>query len=196
MSRRWNLPGDNQNLFGDQPRPSADPESSGVGPSAQSSDAHSLYKYIDRPRVYASNVGPPGAPDLQEAGARCIKPWHLRTEMATWTESLDGNSMIINIPFSQTVRISSILINQGSGDEAPQRLRLYVNRPHGLDFDEVDDDAEATGAPSSGLAQADFLLRQQDTAVASAEDRIQEYPVARFAARFAHTQSIHVVLVS
>lgn len=82
----------------------------------------------------------------------------------------------------------------------PQRVRLYVNRPNGLDFESLADEppstSPATGTPNSGLPQADFLLREQDATVANAEDRIQEYPLARFAARFTSVQSIHVVLVS
>lgn len=87
---------------------------------------------------------------------------------------------------------------------------MYINRPHGLDLDEISDDVAppplaqsarnphmpTTGAPTSGLPQADFLLRDQETTVGSPEERIQEYPLARFAARFANVQSVHVVLVS
>lgn len=183
----------NVNLFNGRPVQS---RSSASVPSAQSDEAHSLYKYIDLRRVYAINVGPPGSTDWQAESSKCIKPWHLRTDVAAWTESLEGNSIIINVPFSQTVRITSLLINQGSGDDAPRRVRLFVNRPNGLDFDDVNDDAVATGPPNSGLPQGDFLLRDQDATVASAEDRVQEYPLARFSAKFAYTHSVHVVLVS
>ncbi|CAO1618582.1 unnamed protein product [Parajaminaea phylloscopi] len=188
-------PDGNVNLFGQPSRRSFLPPQS-AGPSAQSDDAHSLYKYIDLRRVFAVNVGPPGAADWQSEASKCIKPWHTRADMATWTESLDGNSIIINVPFSQTVRISSLLINQGAGENAPRRVRLYVNRPNGLDFEDIndDDDGLSTGPPATGLAQADFLLREQEARQVAAEDRIQEYPLARFAARFAHTQSVHVVL--
>lgn len=183
---------------------------SAAGPSSESDEAHSLYKYIDISRVYGSNIGPARVADRQEAARRCIKPWHQRSDVAESTESLEGSTVILNIPFTQIVRISTLLINQGSGDEAPRRVRMYINRPHGLDLDEISDDVAppplaqsarnphmpTTGAPTSGLPQADFLLRDQETTVGSPEERIQEYPLARFAARFANVQSVHVVLVS
>lgn len=132
--------------------------------------------------------------------------------------------MVINIPFSVPVRISSILINQGVGEFAPrvsasstcenpstiaqhlflplhaQRLRAYINRPNGIDIDEVRDaqgvDATqpSTGSPSSGLPQADFLLREQDTNPTSSDERIQDYALGRFAPRFASVNSISIVL--
>lgn len=106
---------------------------------------------------------------------------------------------ILNIPFTQPVRIKSILINPGRGDFAPRRIRAYVNRIHGVDFEEVEASSAPTapdqpaaqraalGAVGSGKPQADFALLD-------GEPGVSEYPVS--AARFASVNSISVVLVS
>ncbi|PWN30848.1 hypothetical protein BDZ90DRAFT_229841 [Jaminaea rosea] len=102
-------------LFGPRVRTDAAPSSS--APSSESMDSYSLYKYIDLRGVYGVNVGPPRA-DLAEAARKALKPWHRRADLSDCTESLDGPNLIVNIPFSQAVKISSLLINQGSGEDA------------------------------------------------------------------------------
>lgn len=207
---------------------SQDPETAATsGPSSDSTDSHSLYTSISHPLIFGSNVGPPGSRDINKECRKCIKPWDQRLDTSQWTESLDAGegtsgvsrvkqaqcfdtshltsghsqTMIINIPFHVPVRVSSVLINQGVGESAPRRIRLYVNRPHGVDIDDVSlapssssqPTHTTTGAPSSGLPQADFLLRSQDFNPSTSQERIQEYPLGRFAPRFASVNSISVV---
>ncbi|CAO1629440.1 unnamed protein product [Sympodiomycopsis kandeliae] len=187
---------------------------SSSGPSSLSTDTHSLYTHIALPLIFGSNIGPTGERDINLACRRCIKPWDKRHDMGEWTESLssreaqsDANEnadiggdgevkMIINIPFTAPVRISSILINQGAGENAPSRLQAYVNRPHGLDLEEVNTTTSSTGAPSTGYPQADFNLRPQDTTPNTLEERIQEYPLGRFSPRFSTVNSLSIVLTS
>lgn len=74
-----------------------------------------------------------------------------------------------------------------------QRCTVYVNRPHGVDFDEVAAATSGTaaenavlGPPGSDRPQADFALLEGDTGAT-------EYPVST--SRFAHTNNVSIMLV-
>lgn len=163
------------------------------GLSAVDGDATSLYEYINRDKVWGANLDPP------ESAKHVIKPWDQRLTAEPSTQSNVDDQIAITVPFTCPVRLKSILINTGTGDFAPTRCRAFVNRPDGVDFDDVDDAtsqdhpahlsplaaAATLGSVASGRAQADFaLLRGQDGVV--------EYPVS--VARFSHTTSITIVL--
>lgn len=45
------------------------------------SDETNLYKHIDKGKIFGLNLSNP------EEGAKCIKPWDQRNDMAIWTES-------------------------------------------------------------------------------------------------------------
>ncbi|CDR99263.1 hypothetical protein [Sporisorium scitamineum] len=167
--------------------------STSTGLSAVDGDATSLYEYIIRDKVWGANLDPP------ESAKNVIKPWHERLSADPSTQSNVDDQLAITVPFTCPVRLKSILINTGTGDFAPTRCRAFVNRPDGIDFDEVElatsDDhsaqlsplasAATLGSLGSGKAQADFaLLRGQEGVV--------EYPVS--VARFSHTNSITIVL--
>lgn len=170
-----------------------DPGSSAPGLSAVDGDATSLFEYIVRDKVWGANLDPP------ESAKNVIKPWHQRLSADPCTQSNVDDQLAITVPFTCPVRLKSILINTGTGDFAPTRCRAFVNRPDGIDFDEVEhataDDHPANLSPlanpatlggvESGRAQADFaLLRGQEGVV--------EYPVS--VARFSHTNSITILL--
>ncbi|EST06777.2 PITH domain protein [Kalmanozyma brasiliensis GHG001] len=172
---------------------SRDPGSSSTGLSAVDGDATSLFEYIIRDKVWGANLDPP------ESAKNVIKPWHERLSADPSTQSNVDDQLAITVPFTCPVRLKSILINTGTGDFAPTRCRAFVNRPDGVDFDDVEqataDDHPANLSPlasaatlgnvGSGKAQADFaLLRGQEGVV--------EYPVS--VARFSHTNSITIVL--
>ncbi|SPO31701.1 uncharacterized protein UTRI_06594_B [Ustilago trichophora] len=161
--------------------------------SAVDGDAVSLFEYIVRDKVWGSNLDPP------ESARNVIKPWHERLSAHPSTQSNVDDQLAITVPFTCPVRLKSILINTGTGDFAPTRCRAFVNRPDGIDFDEVDQATSdhhpanlsplatnaTLGSVGSGKAQADFaLLRGQQGVV--------EYPVS--VARFSHTNSITIVL--
>ncbi|CBQ71447.1 conserved hypothetical protein [Sporisorium reilianum SRZ2] len=167
--------------------------SSATGLSAVDGDASSLYEYIVRDKVWGANLDPP------ESAKNVIKPWHERLSADPSTQSNVDDQLAITVPFTCPVRLKSILINTGTGDFAPTRCRAFVNRPDGIDFDEVElatsdghpaelsplAAAATLGSVGSGKAQADFaLLRGQQGVV--------EYPVS--VARFSHTNSITIVL--
>lgn len=161
--------------------------------SAVDGDAVSLFEYIVRDKVWGANLDPP------ESARNVIKPWHERLSAEPSTQSNVDDQLVITVPFTCPVRLKSILVNTGTGDFAPTRCRAFVNRPDGIDFDQVDQAtsdhhpdnlsplaSNATlGSVGSGKAQADFaLLRGQEGVV--------EYPVS--VARFSHTNSITILL--
>ncbi|SPO31464.1 uncharacterized protein UTRI_06594 [Ustilago trichophora] len=171
-----------------------DPGSTSIpGLSAVDGDAISLFEYIVRDKVWGANLDPP------ESAKNVIKPWHERLSAEPSTQSNVDDQLAITVPFTCPVRLKSILINTGTGDFAPTRCRAFVNRPDGIDFDEVDQAtsdhhpanlsplaSNATlGSVSSGKAQADFALLR-------AQQGVVEYPVS--VARFSHTNSITIVL--
>ncbi|PWN99045.1 DUF1000-domain-containing protein [Tilletiopsis washingtonensis] len=166
-------------------------QSGDAGAASGADDARSLYPSIRLDQVWGLNVAPP------EGAKTCVKPWHEREDTGRWTESGVDDQFVVTIPFTCPVRMKSILINPGRGDFAPRRVRAYVNRPNGIDFEEVaaSSAASAPDAPAreraalgpvgSGKPQADFALREGETGVS-------EYPVS--AARFSNVNSISLVL--
>lgn len=184
--------------------------------TANRGDEMNLYEYIDRSQVWGLNVDQPltnffvtrqrpdGAPGEREeievdvTGPKaCIRPWHTRSNTSIYTETQSGtgdDTLIITVPFTHQVKIKSILVNVGRGDFMPTRLRAFVNRPNGVDFDELEA-AEGgpagarTGSVGSGKPQADFNLLDD---VGSSDGGVIEYPVS--ISRFSSTQNVSVVL--
>jgi hypothetical protein len=88
-----------------------------------------------------------------------IKEWDARGDESVWVESQDGVSpaclraraagpadrhephsapypsadpeLIVSVPFTQNVRVRSLLLKTARGEEAPAVVRLYANRPDG-----------------------------------------------------------------
>ncbi|SNX87941.1 uncharacterized protein MEPE_06652 [Melanopsichium pennsylvanicum] len=171
---------------------SRDPSSS-TTLSAVDGDATSLFEHINRDKIWGSNLDPP------ESAKNVIKPWHQRLTLDPSTQSNVDDQLAITVPFTCPVRLKSILIHTGTGDFAPTRCRAFVNRPDGVDFDEVEAVTSdhhprhlsplasntTLGHVGSGKAQADFALLQ-------GQQGVVEYPVS--VARFSHTNSITIVL--
>ncbi|WFD31750.1 hypothetical protein MSPP1_002789 [Malassezia sp. CBS 17886] len=147
-----------------------------------SGDAENLYRYIYRNQVWGLNVHPP------EAAKAPVKPWDERDSLDACAESGVDDQLIITVPFTCPVRIQSILLNPGRGDTAPRRCAAFVNRPHGIDFDEAEAELAAAhipGAPPAARPQADFALLPGAHGATA-------YPVS--VSRFAHTNSVSLLL--
>lgn len=89
-----------------------------------------LYIYIDRSNVVALNT-------VQE-GSTAIKPWHERLDETKSLESDADDQIIIRVPFTGSVRLRSLLLKTGPGDQTPSKVVLYANEPS-LDFEDVAD---------------------------------------------------------
>ncbi|KOS16486.1 hypothetical protein Malapachy_3105 [Malassezia pachydermatis] len=149
-------------------------------PLVGTGDGSNLYNYIDHDRVWGVNIEPP------ESAKVALKPWDERHSMDRYMESGVDDQMIVTIPFTCPVRIQSILLFAGRSDMAVRRCAAFVNRPHGIDFDEALSVLDGRlGPATSGRAQADFALLENAAQVTS-------YPVS--ASRFAHTNSVSLLL--
>ncbi|KAK7045664.1 hypothetical protein VNI00_007497 [Paramarasmius palmivorus] len=106
---------------------------SGTGSTnSTSGEENNLFGTIDRDNVHGLNLTVP------EDAKELIKPWDQREDTDKFVESGVDDQVIIHIPFTQNVRIKSIMLKLGRGSTAPLRLRAYLNRPNIVDFSEAD----------------------------------------------------------
>jgi len=62
--------------------------------------------------------------------------------------------LLLNIPFNQTVRVRSIVLQSSSEMQSPKNIKLLVNRPS-LGFEDVEDVSEPGAAQVLELAKED-----------------------------------------
>ncbi|KAG9047950.1 hypothetical protein FS837_001134 [Tulasnella sp. UAMH 9824] len=91
---------------------------------------NNLYDRVDRQNVVALNADTPEP--------KVIKPWHERMDETVSVESDADDQLIIRIPFTGSVKLRSVLLKAGPGEETPTKMDIYVNED-GLDFDDVAD---------------------------------------------------------
>ncbi|CAH7688072.1 PITH domain-containing protein [Phakopsora pachyrhizi] len=90
-----------------------------------------LYSKIDRDNVIGLNVEP------NHQAKDCIKPWSESNDDSKFTESDVDEQMIIQIPFTGSVKLRSILIRSLPDQFRPLRAKLFVNESN-LDFDSIE----------------------------------------------------------
>jgi len=100
--------------------------------NAETGPSDNLYPHIDLANVTALNV------DDDTPGAKVIKPWHERTDETAWIESDADDQMIIRIPFTGSVKLRSVLLKCGPGDQTPAKVFLFANEDN-LDFSDIAD---------------------------------------------------------
>jgi len=110
--------------------------------------------------VYGLNLAVP------EDARAVIKPWDERDDTAKFADSGVDDQLIIHIPFTQIVRIKSILLKLGRGEVTPRHLRIFANHPTIVDF-----------------ADAETTKPQLNISLLEGETGLVEYPlrVAAFA---------------
>ncbi|KAJ3755980.1 DUF1000-domain-containing protein [Lentinula raphanica] len=129
-----------------------------------------LWRYIDRNNVRGLNLSNP------DSAPETIKDWNLREDLERFADSSVDNQVIIHVPFSQNVRLCSVLLKLGTDETAPSRLRIYANQPNIVDFSK----AETT--------KAHFKIKlMQDV------PRVVEYPLRT--AAFASINSVSLFIV-
>jgi len=89
-----------------------------------------LFAQIDRQNVVVLNS--------TDSGSDIIKPWHERLEETKFIESDADDQLIIRVPFTGSVRLRSILLKAGPGDQTPSKIALFANEPT-LDFEDIND---------------------------------------------------------
>ncbi|KAG1726264.1 galactose-binding domain-like protein [Suillus paluster] len=101
-----------------------DHDTSDLGPN------DNLFPYIDRANVIALN----GTGE----GSVVIKPWDQRNNEEVFLESDADDQLILRIPFTGSVRLRSLLLKTGPGDQTPTKVSLFSNQPS-MDFNDVSD---------------------------------------------------------
>ncbi|KAF8870178.1 DUF1000-domain-containing protein [Infundibulicybe gibba] len=134
--------------------------SDSVASSLAGTDIANLFGIIDRDKVHGLNLSVP------EDAKAIIKPWNERDDNSKFADSGVDDQMIIHVPFTQNVRIKSIILKLGRGEVTPRHLRIYANHPTIVDF-----------------ANAETTNPQLDISLLEGETSVVEYPlrVAAFA---------------
>jgi hypothetical protein len=106
--------------------------------SAGTSHTANLYPYISHHLCHGSNVSPPDSlPSI-------LRPHDTRDLRDDDTSSSLGNlepddGVLLTIQFSELVRVKAVLLNAGVEEDRPRRVRIWVNRPDGIDWEEVEE---------------------------------------------------------
>ncbi|EGN92874.1 hypothetical protein SERLA73DRAFT_116725 [Serpula lacrymans var. lacrymans S7.3] len=134
--------------------------SNSVAPDLAGGDAGNIFGLINRDNVHGLNLVVP------EDAKEIIKPWNERDDTMKFADSGVDDQMIIHVPFTQSVRLKSIIVKLGRGEVTPRHLRLYANYPNIVDF-----------------ADAEVTKPQLDISLLEGETGVVEYPlrVAAFA---------------
>ncbi|KAJ8081674.1 hypothetical protein PM082_007520 [Marasmius tenuissimus] len=117
-------------------------------------DNNNLFNCIDRDNVHGLNLTVP------EDAKELIKPWDQREQTDKFADSGVDDQIIIHVPFTQNVRIKSILLKLGRGESTPRHLRVYANHPTIVDF-----------------SDAESYKPQLDISLLEGESYVVEYPV-------------------
>ncbi|KAJ7145209.1 galactose-binding domain-like protein [Mycena crocata] len=123
-------------------------------------DIANLYGFIDKDNVHGLNLAVP------EDAKAIIKPWDERDSTERFADSGVDDQIILHVPFTQNVRLKSILLKLGRGEVTPRHLRIYANHPTIVDF-----------------ADAETTTPQLNISLLEGETGVIEYPfrVAAFA---------------
>ncbi|KAJ7065007.1 galactose-binding domain-like protein [Mycena amicta] len=102
--------------------------SSNSNSSAIGTELANLYEFIDKDSVHGLNLAVP------EDAKAIIKPWNERDNTEQYADSGVDDQLILHVPFTQHVRLKSILLKLGRGEVTPRHLRIYANHPTIVDF--------------------------------------------------------------
>ncbi|TFK38012.1 galactose-binding domain-like protein [Crucibulum laeve] len=130
-------------------------------------DSQNLFGVIDRDNVHGLNLSVP------EDAKEIIKPWDARDDNSKFAESGVDDQLIIHIPFTQNVRVKSLLLKLGRGEVTPRHLRIYANHPTIVDF-----------------AEAENTKPQLNISLLEGETGVVEYPLRVAAFTSVHSLSL------
>ncbi|KII87580.1 hypothetical protein PLICRDRAFT_176377 [Plicaturopsis crispa FD-325 SS-3] len=125
-----------------------------IASQLEGTDIANLYSVIDKDNVHGLNLAVP------EDAKAIIKPWNERDDTSKFADSGVDDQIIIHVPFTQNVRIRSILIKLGRGEFTPRHLRVYANHPDIVDF-----------------ADAEHTKPQLNISLLEGETGVMEYPL-------------------
>eukprot|EP01117_Protostelium_nocturnum_P007476 TRINITY_DN2672_c0_g1_i1.p1 TRINITY_DN2672_c0_g1~~TRINITY_DN2672_c0_g1_i1.p1 ORF type:complete len:213 (-),score=59.16 TRINITY_DN2672_c0_g1_i1:29-667(-) len=88
---------------------------------------YSLYQHIDTTKVICLNE------KIKDSSISIFKPWNERLSKEKYLESDVDEELIINIPFTQSIKLKSLIIIGATPEESPKKLKLFTNRED-IDF--------------------------------------------------------------
>lgn len=94
----------------------------------------SLLEYLDRPQVNCLNESVPGS--LKDI---LTSP---KTQSGQVLQSDADEQLLLTIAFNQSVRIRSLAIQSSVPEEAPKKIKIFINKSS-IGFEDVEDDAAA-----------------------------------------------------
>jgi len=95
-----------------------------------SGPSDNVFVHIDRDNVVALNsIG---------EGKEVIKPWNERLDERVYIESDADDQLIIRVPFTGSVKLRSLLLKSGPGEQTPAKVALFANIDN-LDFSDAQD---------------------------------------------------------
>ncbi|KAI9510720.1 DUF1000-domain-containing protein [Russula earlei] len=89
-----------------------------------------VFAHIDRDNVIALNS--------TREGKLVIKPWNERLDERVYIESDADDQLIIRVPFTGSVKLRSLLLKTGPGDQTPEKVALFANIDN-IDFSDAQD---------------------------------------------------------
>ncbi|KAI0075789.1 DUF1000-domain-containing protein [Panus rudis PR-1116 ss-1] len=120
---------------------------------------------------------------LNEAGDHTLKSIlsaKQKNDSSSYLLSDADEQLLLNIPFNQTVRVRSLVIQASDVERAPKRIKIFINKPS-LGFEDVEDAEEPEASQIIDLT----------------EDQVKEgkrIPL-RFV-RFQSVSSLHIFVVN
>ncbi|KAI0249843.1 DUF1000-domain-containing protein [Lactifluus subvellereus] len=90
-----------------------------------------VFVHIDRDNVIALNS--------TGEGKEVIKPWNERLDERVYIESDADDQLIIRVPFTGSVKLRSLLLKSGPGEQTPAKVALFANIDN-LDFSDAQDE--------------------------------------------------------
>mmetsp|Transcript_17830 Transcript_17830/g.50214 ORF Transcript_17830/g.50214 Transcript_17830/m.50214 type:complete len:213 (+) Transcript_17830:48-686(+) len=93
----------------------------------------SLFEYVDTTKVFCLNEMVDGS------AVRVFKPYARRTDKTEYVESDADEQLIIHIPFTGDVKLTSFCMSGISPDSSPSLIKAWKNRSD-LNFDNVETD--------------------------------------------------------
>ncbi|VDP71775.1 unnamed protein product [Echinostoma caproni] len=90
---------------------------------SEPASAFSLYQFVDLVHLECLNEAVPGT------GKSVFKPYEDRKDSSKFVESDADEELLFNIPFTGNVKLKAIIIAGDSGDQHPNHVAFYKNRP-------------------------------------------------------------------
>ncbi|QQP54428.1 UPF0424 protein GA19395, partial [Caligus rogercresseyi] len=91
--------------------------------NAESADQFNLFQRIDMEKLTTLNEV------VEDSGKNVFRPWEDRLNREKFVESDADEELLINIPFSGSVKLKGIIVIGGEEGRNPSRIRLFKNRP-------------------------------------------------------------------